>query len=170
MFKETNDKINADLQGRNQVVQGMEHKIFRSSPEGSAIGQLGAERHVNQPTHEVMSHPLFPHLVAAIEQAIYGKGVRHGGGETPFLDQPIFHYMRMHGRGFATGQAAKKLEEAASTRHGEAFRTEVLGAIVYAGAALIKEANTPQPGPEPAPAPARVRAPVGGAVGYQREN
>jgi hypothetical protein len=70
---------------------------------------------------------------------MFGKGVRHGGASVPWLEQPIFHYAEMHGRGFLTGQAAKKLEEAASTRSHEAFVTEVLGAIVYCGAALIKE-------------------------------
>lgn len=88
---------------------------------------------------EVMEHPLFPIFVAAIEQAMYGKGERHGGARTPFLEQPWVHYVKMHGRGFATGQAAKKLEEAASTREGAAFQTEVLGAIVYAGMAILKE-------------------------------
>jgi hypothetical protein len=87
----------------------------------------------------VIEHPLFPVYVAAIEQAMYGKGERHGGAATPFLDQPWVHYVTMHGRGFATGQAAKKLEEAASTREGKAFEAEVLGAIVYAGMAILKE-------------------------------
>lgn len=87
----------------------------------------------------VTEHPLFPVFVAAIEQAMYGKGERHGGAVTPFLDQPWAHYARMHGRGFLTGQAAKKLEEAASKRQGDAFEAEVLGAIVYAGMALLKE-------------------------------
>lgn len=87
----------------------------------------------------VLEHPLFPIYVAAIEQAMYGKGQRHGGALTPFLEQPWVHYVSMHGRGFATGQAAKKLEEAASTREGEAFKQEVLGAIVYAGMAILKE-------------------------------
>lgn len=41
--------------------------------------------------------------------------------------------------GFLTGQAAKKLEEAASVKTGEDFRKEVLGAIVYAGAAILFE-------------------------------
>lgn len=88
---------------------------------------------------EVQEHPLFPVFVAAINQAMYGKGERHGGNVTPFLDQPWAHYVSMHGRGFATGQAAKKLEEAASTRSGEAFEQEVLGAIVYSGMAILKE-------------------------------
>ena len=84
-------------------------------------------------------HPMKPVLDAAIHQAMYGKGERHGGATVPFLDQPIFHYAKMHGRGFLTGQAAKKLEEAASTRKGEAFEAEVLGAIVYAASAIIFE-------------------------------
>lgn len=88
---------------------------------------------------EVVSHPLFPIFVAAINQAMYGKGERHGGNVTPFRDQPWAHYVKLHGRGFATGQAAKKLEEAASTREGDAFVQEVLGAIVYCGMAILKE-------------------------------
>ena len=87
----------------------------------------------------VAEHPLFPVFMAAIEQAMYGKGERHGGALTPFLEQPWAHYAKMHGRGFLTGQAAKKLEEAASTRSGEAFEKEVLGAIVYCGMAVLKE-------------------------------
>lgn len=95
--------------------------------------------HPNEPSLAVMDHPLFPVFVAAIEQAMYGKGERHGGARTAFLDQPWVHYVTMHGRGFATGQAAKKLEEAASTREGKAFEQEVLGAIVYSGMAILKE-------------------------------
>lgn len=98
-----------------------------------------ASEHVMHIPQEVIEHPLFPIFVAAIEQAMWGKGERHGGASTPFLDQPWVHYVTMHGRGFATGQAAKKLEEAASTRNGEAFKQEVLGAIVYAGMAIIKD-------------------------------
>jgi hypothetical protein len=36
-----------------------------------------------------------------------------------------------------TGQAAKKLEEAASTREGTAFEDEMLGAMVYIGMAVL---------------------------------
>lgn len=87
----------------------------------------------------ILNHPLTPVLLAAVEQAMYGKGERHGGNVTPFLEQPWVHYGKMHGRGFLTGQAAKKLEEAASTREGLAFETEVFGAIVYLGMAVLKE-------------------------------
>lgn len=87
----------------------------------------------------VFDHPLYPVMVAAIQQAMFGKGERHGGNATPFMGQPWVHYAHMHGRGFLTGQAAKKLEEAASTRSGEAFEQEVLGAMVYCGMALLME-------------------------------
>lgn len=87
----------------------------------------------------ITAHPLYPVFMDAIRQAMYGKGERHGGATTPFTDQPIFHYANMHGRGFLTGQAAKKLEEAASTRNDDAFVNEVLGALVYAAAAIIHE-------------------------------
>lgn len=90
-------------------------------------------------TKDAMEHPLYPVFMASIEQAMYGKGERHGGNKTPFLEQPWVHYVTMHGRGFATGQAAKKLEEAAILRNGEQFTQEVLGAIVYAGMAILKE-------------------------------
>lgn len=75
-------------------------------------------------------------LDEALAQASHGKGEeRHGMGK-PFLDQPIFRLIKAHGVGFATGQAAKKLEEA----HGlnaDAARAELLGAIVYSAAAYI---------------------------------
>lgn len=93
------------------------------------------------PTFETQAreHPLYPIFMAAIEQAMHGKGERHGGHATPFIEQPWVHYAKMHGRGFLTGQATKKLEEAANQREGEAFENEVLGAIVYAGMSILKE-------------------------------
>ena len=86
-----------------------------------------------------MTHPLQQVFDQAILQATKGKGERHGGEATPFLEQPWVHYAKMHGRGFLTGQAAKKLEEAASTRAGEAFVQEALGAIVYLAMAILNE-------------------------------
>ena len=91
------------------------------------------------PEQAPQSHPLYPILMAAIEQAMFGKGERHGGNTIPFLEQPWAHYALMHGRGFLTGQAAKKLEEAAATRNGQAFEQEVFGAIVYLGMAILRE-------------------------------
>ena len=86
-----------------------------------------------------MTHPLQQVFDMAILQATKGKGERHGGDTTPFLEQPWTHYAKMHGRGFLTGQAAKKLEEAASKRSGEAFVQEALGAIVYIAMAVLNE-------------------------------
>lgn len=89
-------------------------------------------------------HPLQTVLDDVIEQVTHGKGQRHGGATTDFLEQPWVHYSKMHGRGFLTGQAAKKLEEAASRLNGEAFEREVLGAIAYAAMAILAErANNP---------------------------
>lgn len=87
----------------------------------------------------VTDHPLYEIFVQAIEQAMFGKGRRHGGNVTPFMEQPWRHYERLHGRGFLTGQAAKKLEEAASTLDGENFEKEVFGAMVYIGMAVLTE-------------------------------
>lgn len=122
-------------------------QIETDMPDEADLSQLdfypGKVHWVGKPpenrAERLEDHPLYPIFMAAIEQAMYGKGERHGGARTPFLDQPWVHYLKMHGRGFATGQAAKKLEEAASTREGVGFETEVFGAIVYAGMAILKE-------------------------------
>lgn len=97
------------------------------------------ERVITDEDVAVEEHPLTSVFEGAVRQAMFGKGVRHGGAATPFLDQPWAHYAKMHGRGFLTGQAAKKLEEAANTRHGEAFLTEMRGALVYLGMAILHE-------------------------------
>ena len=89
--------------------------------------------------HNIADHPLYDVLMAALRQAMFGKGERHGGAATPFLEQPWAHYEKIHGRGFLTGQAAKKLEEAASKRNGQPFVDECLGAIVYLGMAILTE-------------------------------
>ena len=83
------------------------------------------------------AHPLTAVFEAAIQQVTKGKGVRHGGETVPFFDQPWAHYAQMHGRGFLTGQAAKKLEEAVTTKEGEAYVQELLGAMVYIGMAVL---------------------------------
>jgi len=91
-----------------------------------------------------MTHPLQQVFDLAVLQATKGKGERHGGDTIPFLEQPWVHYGKMHGRGFLTGQAAKKLEEAASIKTGEAFVQEALGAIVYIAMAILQEKKGPQ--------------------------
>ena len=83
-------------------------------------------------------HPLYAPLMCAIEQAMRGKGERHGGATTPFLEQQWVALAKSHGIGFLTGQAAKKLNEAAAGKSGEAYERELLGAIVYIGMAILK--------------------------------
>lgn len=97
---------------------------------------------------------LFPHvdgyaallreLSEAYLQSAKGKGVeRHANGR-PFDRQPIMELARMHGPGFATGQAAKKAQEALGmAARGEKAKAmaELHGAVVYvcAAASLIRE-------------------------------
>lgn len=99
--------------------------IMERIDEGVEVDLQGADK-----------HPLYPVFMEAIHQAMHGKGKRHGGCVTPFMEQPWVHYAKMHGIGFLTGQAAKKLEEAASTKTGGDYLREMLGAVVYLGMAI----------------------------------
>lgn len=89
-------------------------------------------------------HPLEIPFSLAIFQATSGKGERHGGDSVPFYDQQWTTLADCHGLGFLTGQAAKKLNEAASKTDPEAWEREVLGAIVYAGMAILKKREYPE--------------------------
>lgn len=75
-------------------------------------------------------------LRMAYDQAAKGKGnIRHANG-LPFDKQPMQDLMRAHGVGFATGQAAKKLQESHGLQREAAIR-ELLGAIVYTAGAIL---------------------------------
>lgn len=103
-----------------------------------APGEMSAADKKAEPSSpNYHDHPLYPVLMKVIEQATKGKGKRHGGDSIPFMDQPWKHYADMHGRGFLTGQAAKKLEEAVSKPLNIQFEDEVLGAIAYAAMAIL---------------------------------
>ena len=89
---------------------------------------------------EVMYAPLKRVLMTAYNHAAVGKGrERHANGGD-FLTQDIMAIARVHGIGFQTGQAEKKVRES----HGmidrgdyRAARAELLGAINYLAAAYI---------------------------------
>jgi hypothetical protein len=89
---------------------------------------------------EIMYAPLKRVLMTAYNHAAVGKGrERHGNGGD-FLTQDIMAIARVHGIGFQTGQAEKKVRES----HGmidrgdyRAARAELLGAINYLAAAYI---------------------------------
>lgn len=97
---------------------------------------------------EPVDHPLELIFRAAIEQVTRGKGERHGGEATPFYDQQWVFQAKVHGNGFLTGQAAKKLTEAVTSGNREsdpdAFEREILGAIVYLGMALLHVRGLPE--------------------------
>ena len=79
-------------------------------------------------------------LSDAIHQAAAGKGKERHANDDPFERQSICEITRKHGLAFATGQAAKKLEEShrlLQLRGAEAAINEILGAINYAAAAVI---------------------------------
>lgn len=79
-------------------------------------------------------------LSDALHQAAFGKGKERHANDDPFERQSICEITRKHGLAFATGQAAKKLEEShrlLQLRGAEAAINEILGAINYAAAAVI---------------------------------
>lgn len=80
-------------------------------------------------------------LKQAVDQAMNGKGKRHGGSIVPWLEQPWKVYTDVFGEGFLKGQAVKKMEEAVSTRTGDSFKHEMLGAIVYMMAIVSHRKN-----------------------------
>lgn len=83
------------------------------------------------------SHPLYEAFDDAVKQATKGKGMRHGGAIIPFLEQPIFQISKHTGVGGLVFQMVKKAQEACGKDDQEAFERELLGALVYGGAAYL---------------------------------
>jgi hypothetical protein len=96
-------------------------------------------------TSPVMNAPGYQTLASvlqrAYDQAARGKGKeRHANGK-PFHLQPMQDLIRLHGIGFATGQASKKASEGPGLVGIDRQVAELLGAIVYlAGAVIALEA------------------------------
>ncbi|WP_288081574.1 hypothetical protein [Pseudomonas sp.] len=79
-------------------------------------------------------------LQAAYDQAAKGKGAERHANDLPFHEQPMQQIARRRGLGFILGQADKKSEEAQGMLERgqrEAWRREILGAIVYLSGALV---------------------------------
>ncbi len=75
-------------------------------------------------------------LNRAFDQAARGKGAqRHAQGQA-FNRQPMQDLIRLHGVGFATGQASKKAQESHRLPRSHAV-AELLGAINYLAGAII---------------------------------
>lgn len=82
-------------------------------------------------------HPLEDVFDKCLEQVISGKGNdRHGNGKY-FLDQPWRHIADVHGDGFLTGQAQKKLMEAQGFEDKDRWEREMFGVIVYSAMAIL---------------------------------
>ncbi len=123
------------LEQQERLRQQKPHFRDPSASEGCADQQVPAP-------FDPRTHPLYPVFERAIMQAAFGKGQRHGGNATPFFEQPWVHLAKQHGRGFLTGQAAKKLDEASRIRKDHLFEQEMLGAIVYAAMAILCETSS----------------------------
>lgn len=76
-------------------------------------------------------------LARAYDQAARGKGRERHANDKPFHLQPMQDLIRLHGVGFATGQASKKASEALGLPTVERQVAELLGAIVYLAGAVI---------------------------------
>ena len=88
---------------------------------------------MNEPGYEKLACVLH----RAYAQASAGKGKeRHANGRDFHL-QPMQDLIRLHGVGFATGQASKKASEALGLPTVERQVAELLGAIVYLSGAVI---------------------------------
>lgn len=85
-------------------------------------------------------HPLHEVYTDAVAQAEGGKGQhRHGLGRG-FYEQQWLDVCHRHGTGFLTGQAVKKLNEAAELKGSltvEAWEKEMLGALNYCAMAIL---------------------------------
>lgn len=84
-----------------------------------------------------VNHPMYPIFMDAIEQATGGKGQRHGGARTPFLEQRWHRISQSTGFRSLVYQMCKKAEEACDKDEYEAFERELLGALVYGAMSLI---------------------------------
>lgn len=91
---------------------------------------------------ESKHHPLYEIYEDAVAQACVGKGnERHGMGKS-FYDQKWVKLADIHGVGFLSGQAQKKLEEAFDAyRQGNCdmvwFEKELLGSLNYVAMAML---------------------------------
>lgn len=98
---------------------------------------------MNVAGYETLAHV----LNRAYQQAVSGKGAERHAQSAPFHQQPMQLLCNLYGRGFALGQAAKKMQEAQRLPVDRAVH-ELLGAINYiAGAIIHLEGND---GPTPA--------------------
>lgn len=79
---------------------------------------------------------LYRVLMDAYQQAAVGKGSQRHANDRPFKDQPMQSIIALNGKGFATGQISKKVQESLRMEPEHAIH-ELLGAIVYAAGLIV---------------------------------
>lgn len=116
-------------------------------PEPQQIGEAideacerieALEYHLAQQSKLPSAHPLRAIYSDAIDQLTKGKGERHGGDATPFLEQRWLALSDAFGGQGLFWQAGKKLEEAMG-KEGEARERELLGALNYLAMGILYE-------------------------------
>lgn len=91
---------------------------------------------------EILEHPLMPVFVAAIDQALFGKGAERHGTVDDFLSQPIFWIGHATGPRGPLFQVMKKAHEAVYCYENGKFdqeeaQRELLGVLNYVAAIII---------------------------------
>lgn len=116
------------------------HALLASGAEVDEEAVARAEALCDAPADVICCKPGYASLAdvlnRAFAQAATGKGSeRHAQGQ-PFERQPMQDLIRLHGVGFATGQASKKAQEAHRLPRARAV-AELLGSINYLAGAII---------------------------------
>ena len=112
---------------------GAQDDVLYSSPYITGKPLAGPVFVAKTPGYEM----LVDVLQRAYNQAAIGKGAERHANNKPFHTQPMQDLIRLHGLGFATGQASKKASEALNLPSTERQVAELLGAIVYLSGAVI---------------------------------
>ena len=87
-----------------------------------------------EPGYEILAET----LQSALDQAQHGKGKERHANNRPFIQQTIMETTRSHGLGYPLGQAEKKARESHRLPTIDRKIAELLGAIVYLAAAVIR--------------------------------
>lgn len=126
-------------QGERGYQTGVAEGRKESFAHGHTAGYEEGRKQGRAEVFSVPNHPLMKPFREAVTQASSGKGEERHGRGADFMAQPWVSLAKTHGRGFLTGQAAKKLDEAQHFTDRAAWRKEMLGALVYIGMSLIED-------------------------------
>jgi hypothetical protein len=142
MYKPNEETLPDFLRKLSQAIDGPTGDFFHTSSVTMALGMAAKIIEHEPPLVKSMqsddSHPLDLVFGLAIQQLTKGKGVRHGGDTTPFMDQRWLQLSKNYGSAGLFFQADKKLQEA-QQKTGEDRRRELLGALNYLAMGILFE-------------------------------